>query len=90
MPRHESVTERFVGELRAGFLAEAERVKDAPDWPETQKRMASGTYAYLVATSRLDEGWTQYDIAQELGIRAGFGKTPGQINLTGDEKRDEI
>jgi hypothetical protein len=32
MPRHESVTDDYFAELQAGFLAEAERVKAAPDW----------------------------------------------------------
>jgi hypothetical protein len=58
MPRHASVTDEYVAELEAGFLAEAERVKAAPDWPETQKRIVTGTYAYLIAAGRVKEGWT--------------------------------
>jgi hypothetical protein len=90
MPRHESVTDDYVAELRAGFLAEAERVKAAPDWDETRKRMVTGTYPYLVATSRVDEGWTREEIARELATRTIFGKMPGPVNVIGDEKRDEF
>ena len=60
MPRHESVTDEYVADFRkGGFLAEAERVEVAPDWPETQKRMVAGTYPYLVAQGRVDQGWTR-------------------------------
>jgi hypothetical protein len=89
MPRHESVTEEYVAELRAGFLAEAERVEVAPDWYETQKRTAAGTYPYLVAQSRINEGWIRDEIARELEIRVVTGRLGGPINVVGDEKRDE-
>jgi hypothetical protein len=89
MPRHESVTDEYVAELQAGFLAEAERVKAAPDWPETRKRMVTGTYAYLVAIRCADEGWTRERIALDLETRKLFGALPGPTNVIGDEKRDE-
>jgi hypothetical protein len=73
MPQHESVTDDYITELKSGFLAEAERVKAAPDWTETQKRMVTGTYPYLVSLSRVKEGWSREDIDRELGIRTGFG-----------------
>jgi hypothetical protein len=85
MPRHESVTDGYVAQLQAGFLAEAERVKAASGWPKTHKRMSAGAYAYLVAQSRVDEGWTRDRIAQELEVRTIFGKMPGPINAIGDE-----
>lgn len=82
MPRHESVTDEFIADLQAGFLAEAERVKAAPTWDETQKRMVAGTYPYTVALNRVKEGWTQDQIKQELALRAVLGQhgsfIPGQ------------
>jgi hypothetical protein len=83
MPRHESVTDEYVDELRVGFLAQVERVKAAPDWPETQKRMNTGTYPYLVAQGRVDQGWTRDEIARELAVRIVTGRLGGPINVIG-------
>jgi hypothetical protein len=83
MPRHESVTDEYVDELRAGFLAQAERVKAAPDWPETQKRMNTGTYPYLLAQGRVDQGWTRDEITRELEVRTMFGELPELIEVIG-------
>jgi hypothetical protein len=89
MPRHESVTDDYVAELESGFLAEAERVKAAPDWGETQKRIVTGTYAYRVALDRVKEGWNREDIDRELKIRTASGKLPGPLMVIGgDEKPD--
>ena len=52
--------------------------------------MVTGTYPYLVAQSRVDQGWTRDEIARELETRTIFGKMPGPINVIGDEKRDEV
>jgi hypothetical protein len=89
MPRDESVTDEYVAELRAGFLAGAERIKDAPDWPETQRLMVTYTYPYLVAQGRVDQGWTREQIAGELAVRITAARLTGTINVIGDEKRDE-
>jgi hypothetical protein len=86
MPRHESVTDEYVAELKAKFYDEAERVKTAPDWPETQKRIVTGTHPYLVAMGRVDQGWSREEIATELGIRAGFGKIPNPISVIGNRR----
>lgn len=83
---HESVTEEFIAELRAGFSREAERVKAAPDWPETQKRTIAGTHPYLTALARVDEGWTRAEIGQELSMRMMLGGITTKI--LGSEKRD--
>jgi ribosome-binding protein aMBF1 (putative translation factor) len=90
MPRDESVSDEYVAELQAKFLVEAERVKAARDWAETQKQMVAGTYPYLIAQSRVNEGWTQEEIARELAVRIVTGRLVGPINVIGDEKRDEI
>ena len=90
MPRQESVTDDYFAELQAGFLAEAERVKAAPDWDETRKRMVTLTYAYLVSIRCADEGWARERIALDLETRKLFGAMPGPLNVIGDEKRDEI
>ncbi|HKE26140.1 MAG TPA: hypothetical protein VKB88_27475 [Bryobacteraceae bacterium] len=66
MPRHESVTDEFVADLNRGFLAEAEQVQAAPDWDETQRRMIGGTYPYLAAKKRVDEGWPMEEIKREI------------------------
>ena len=66
MTRHESVSDEYVAQLRAGFLTEAELVKSAQDWNETQRRMVDGTHPYLVAIGRANEGWKRDDIAREL------------------------
>jgi len=86
MPRHESVTDQYVAELQAGFLAEAERVKAAHDWPETQRRMIGGTYPYLAATRRVNEGWARDEIANELAIRLNLGKMTTRV--IGSETRE--
>jgi hypothetical protein len=90
MARHDSVTGEYVAKLWAGFLAEAERVKAAADWAETQRRMVAGTYPYLVAIGRVDEGWPQEETARELAVRITTGRLAGPINVIGDEKRDGI
>jgi hypothetical protein len=84
-PRHESVTDEYVDKLRAGFLAHAERVKAAADWPETQKRMNTGTYPFILAQSRVDQGWTQDEITRELEVRTMFGELPELIEVIGVE-----
>ena len=83
MPKHESVTDNYVAELEAGFLAEAKHVKAAADWAETQKRTVTGTYPYLVALGRVKEGWSREDIDRELGIRTVFGKLPNPLTVIG-------
>jgi hypothetical protein len=55
MPHHESITDEYVAELEAGFLAAAERVKAASDWPTTQNAMVRGTYPYSVALNQVKE-----------------------------------
>jgi hypothetical protein len=52
-----------------GFLAEAEWVKAAPDWEETQKRMIGGIYAYLIAKRQAAEGKARGGIARDLKTR---------------------
>jgi hypothetical protein len=89
MPRHESVTDEFIAELKSGFEREAGRVKAAPNWPETQKRIVTGTNAYQVALGRVDEGWTREEIEDELGIRTGFGKMPNPMRVIGNRRIDE-
>jgi hypothetical protein len=79
MPRHESVTDEYVAELQAGFLAEAELVKAAPDWSATQRRTVGGTHPYLVAAARVNEGWTRDDIANELTTRLTLGKMTTRV-----------
>jgi ribosome-binding protein aMBF1 (putative translation factor) len=89
MPRHESVTNEYVAELKAKYNDEVERVKIASDWPETQKRTVTGTHPYLVALDRVDQGWSREEIATELGIRTGFGEFPGPISVIGNRQIDE-
>jgi hypothetical protein len=86
MPRHESVTDEYVAELQAGFVAEAGRVKAAPDWSETQRRMIGGTHPFLVATGRVNEGWTREEIANELTTRLTLGKMTTRV--VGSETRE--
>jgi hypothetical protein len=74
---HESITDEYVAELQARFLAAAELVKDAPGWPETQRRMNSGTYAYIVAMGRVNEGWSREQITAELVTIRLVGNLPG-------------
>jgi hypothetical protein len=90
MPRHESVTDEYVAGWQAKFFAEADRVKAAPNWPETQKLMVTFTYPYSVAINRVDGGWTQEEIARELAVRITTARLTGTINVIGDEKREEI
>jgi hypothetical protein len=90
MSRHESVTDEYVAELRARFLIQAERVYAAPGWPETQRLMVTYTYPLLVAQSRVDQGWTRDQIAEELAVRITTARLTGTITVIGDEKRDEI
>jgi hypothetical protein len=87
---HESVTDEYLAELQAGFPAEAQRAKSEPDWTETEKRMVTGNYSYLVAITRVEEGWTRDEIARELEARRVFGQLPNPLDVIGDEKRDEI
>jgi len=90
MARHESVTDEYVAELQARFLVQAERVKAATDWPETQKLMATYTYPLLVAQSRVEQGWTRNQIAEELAVRVTVTRASGTVDVIGDEKRDEL
>ena len=87
MPRHESISDEYVAELRGGFLSEAEWVKEAPDWPETQGRMFTGTYPYLVAISRVEEGWPREQIDRELQIMRAFRNAPMKV-IGGNDRPD--
>jgi hypothetical protein len=89
MPRHKSVTDEYIEELKTGFNAAAERVKTAPNWPETQKRMITGTYAYQAALGRAEQGWTREQIEEELRIRTGLGQLPNPMRLVGNRTIDE-
>uniref|UniRef100_A0A372IQ90 Uncharacterized protein n=2 Tax=Paracidobacterium acidisoli TaxID=2303751 RepID=A0A372IQ90_9BACT len=89
MPQHPSVTDEYIAQLDADFEAEAERVKAAPDWPETQKRMVTGTYAYRTALDRVEQGWARDEIERELGIRTVFGKLPNPVQVIGNRRLDE-
>ncbi len=51
MPRHESVTDEFVAELKARFETEAAGVRDAPNWPEAQRRIPIAKVAKIVGWS---------------------------------------
>ena len=64
--RHESITGEYLAELEAGFLEKAKLVKAAPDWAETQRLMVTGTYPYVLALRRVEEGWSHDQIACEL------------------------
>lgn len=89
MPRHESVTDDYIAELKAGFESRADRVRTAPDWPETQKRMITGTYPYKIALERVNDGWTRQDIQNELGARIAFANVPNPIHIVGNRTIDE-
>jgi hypothetical protein len=54
MPRHESVTEEYVDESRAGLSAEA--------------RTNSNIYPYLIALRRVDQGYRRDEIATKLAV----------------------
>jgi hypothetical protein len=84
MPRHESVTDEYVARLDASFLAAAEWVRSAPDWPETQRRMQGGTYTYIVAMQRVEMEWSATQIENELSIRLTFGNMPGAKFIPGE------
>jgi hypothetical protein len=90
MPRHESVTDEYVAELRAGLLVRADRVKAAPDWSETQRLLVTYTDPSIVAQGRVDQGWTREEIAQELAVRITAARLTGTTKVIGDEKRDEM
>ena len=69
MPRHESVADEFIADLRKGAESEAERIKaakGAPNWAQAQQRMGGGTRPYEMALNRVEEGWTREDIEREL------------------------
>jgi len=89
MARHESITEVFIAALNAGFEREAEAVKAAPNWPETQKRLITGTYPYLVALKRAEEGWSRGEIERELSIRTAFAKLASPVQVIGGVRIDQ-
>jgi hypothetical protein len=89
MPRDESVTDEFIERLKTGFAAAADQVRSALSWPETQKQMVTGTYAYKVALERADEGWTREEIERELSLRSVFGQLPNPIQVIGNRRPDE-
>jgi hypothetical protein len=89
MGRDKSITEDFIADLNAGFQKEAERVRAAPTWPETQKRIVTGTQPYLSALARAEEGWTREDIERELAIQTGFGEMPNAFLVIGNRRIDE-
>lgn len=90
MARHESITDSYVAELEAGFLTQAAHVKAAPDWAETQRRIVTGTYPYLVALGRVKEGWTQEEIDRELRIRTAFGEMPNPMTVIGGYEQADV
>jgi hypothetical protein len=90
MPRHDTVTDEFVADLQAGFLEEAERVQNASTWPETQKRIVTGTYAFLTAMGRVEQGWTKEEITQELGSRTALGSLPNPLIVIGNRQIEDI
>jgi hypothetical protein len=69
-----SVSAEFRKSLDDGFRAAATAVEAAENWKEAQGKMVAGTYPYLVAIQRAEEGWTEEEIRRELGIRLGLGK----------------
>jgi hypothetical protein len=85
MRRHESVTDEYVDELRAGFLAQTQRVKAAANWPETQKLMNTFTYPYVVALSRVDQGWTREKITEELKVTMVTRRLKGSTDVIEDD-----
>jgi len=89
MPRHESVIDEYIEELKASLKAEAERVRTAPDWPETQKRMVTGLNAYQTALDRAEQGWSRAEIENELGVRTLFEKRPNPIRVIGNRTEEE-
>ncbi len=89
MGHDKSITDEFIAELNEGFQKEAERVKAAPTWPETQKRIVTGTHAYLTALARMEEGWSREDIERELAIQTGFGEMPNAFRVIGNRRIDE-
>ena len=89
MPHHESVTDEYLAELKAGLQAETERVRAGLDWQETQKLTITGTYAYQTALDRVEQGWSREEISRELGIRTAFGKLPNPVRVIGNRRIDE-
>ena len=89
MPRHESVTDEYIAELKTGLQTEEERVKTAPNWQETQKAIVTGTNAYRIALERVEEGWSREEIETELQARTVFGKLPNPIRVVGNRRIDE-
>ena len=83
MERHETISDEYVADLEAGFRANAEAVRAADTWDETQKRMITGTYPHLVAISRVKEGWSRDYIDKELGLRTSFGKISNPLQVIG-------
>ena len=69
MPRHGSLTDRYIAQLNLRFHLASRWVSAAPDWPETKNRMAMGTYPPLVALDRVGQGWAQEEIESELEVR---------------------
>ena len=70
-PRHSTITDAYVAELRSRFSTAAEHVRAAPDWPETQRRMATGTHPYVVAFERIARGWSREDVDAGLATVQG-------------------
>ena len=70
MPRHKTVTDEYVDELRAGLLAQAA----APNWPGNQVWVNTGAYPYLVALRHVDQGWTRDKIAEDLTVAIVSGR----------------
>ena len=88
MPHHESVTDEFIAELDAGFDQAAELVRRAPNWPETQKLMLTGTYPYKVALDRVQQGWSREEIETELGIRTALRAAP-KLRIIGNRRIED-
>jgi hypothetical protein len=89
MPRHESVTDEYVADLKAKLQEAFHRVKTAPNWPGTQKQMVAGSHAYLTALNSVEAGWSHDQIALDLAIRTGLGKLAGYPKVIGNTLIDE-
>ena len=79
----------YAEELKARFLEAAEQVRNAPDWPQTQKLMVTGTYPLMIAMKRIDEGWSREEIATELEARSVMGALPNPVRVIGDNRVDD-
>lgn len=68
------VSSEFKSELERRLREAVDVVIAAKSWPETRRLMVARTYPLTVALQRIEEGWSEKDIRNQLHIMLNLGR----------------